>query len=211
MSKSEFKDRIQGVLLALFGELGFKKRKGGVFERRQGEDVVVCLVIRFVVAKLPASVVQIDVDVTIRSVEIAGLCRDLFDRDFELPTLWGPLGRFVGRTDYVSSYRFDWNRSNNENFSSLKNDFSSFDDFARSLRGSSDLDIERLSKIPALRKNMVDGLGETYRFTLPEIAVVIYKLNSREQWVERALRVALDDKSGRLSERAKQDLKNFAA
>lgn len=198
-----------GRLADYLQEKGCAGSEKSGYSLKKTEDISIIFTIRTVTGKLPASVVQLDVDAALRSAAVAELCSNLVCRSPGLPTIWGPLGRLIGRGDYVSSYRFDWCVDFDGQFSKLTRDLDVFLELYGSIQGYRDLDMEKLLKVPTFRKLFSDGIGEVYRFGLPEIAAVVHKMNDNGNRALQALEIAEADKSGRLSAEGKVRLHQF--
>lgn len=120
-------------------------------------------------------------------------------------TIGGPLGRFNARDENLSEYVFDWNTAEEAQLRGIEGDVLSFSRFAASVTSVANVDVDRLAKLPHLRRVFAAGLGETYQFTTPEVAAVIHKLNGRDAAARSALDIA------RRSEGKRRSLEEVAA
>lgn len=197
-TKSAYTKHVVTLVTDLLGEYGYSPvGKDLRLENVQSPEVSSSISIAVVSQKTADATVALDIYASITLRSVADLCEKLFGRETSVATIGGPIGRFLKVDTSRHGYRFNWNLTEAEQLLKLKNDLLEFVKFSRSISSVKDLDAEALARIPVLRKNFAQGLGETYKYTAPEVAAVIHKLNSRADRAVLALGVA--ERSGRLS------------
>jgi len=210
-NKKEFAAHVVGLFSKVADQYGFVREKGLFFTRMQSDEVEAGMAVQVVKTKLPTSVVVLLVDASLRLTSVAELCEQLFARDRAIATIGGPLGRFTERDDFVTEYRFDWEGDEDRVLSQLDQDINKFSRFAESINSAQSLDAGRLARLPGLRKNFSLGLGETYKYTVPEVAAVLHRLNGRRDEAMRAAAIIELNKSGRLSSEQLDALRRYVS
>ncbi|QNK59199.1 hypothetical protein [Paenibacillus sp. PAMC21692] len=210
-NKKEYVAHVVGLFSKVADQYGFVRENGLSFTRKQSDEVEAGMAVQVAITKLPASVVVLLVDVSLRLASVAELCEQLFARDRAIATIGGPLGRFTERDDFVTEYRFDWKGDEDRVLGQLDADIHKFSRFAESINSAQSLDAGRLARLPGLRKNFSLGLGETYKYTVPEVAAVLHRLNGKRDEAMRTAAIAERNKSGRLSAEQLNDLRRYVS
>lgn len=153
-------------------------------------DVTARVSYQVTTANQPPTVVGIHPSGSIRIGSVAKICEDLFGRSAETATISAPLGAFTSANANQSVYRFDWADTAGSAFEKLSSDLDQFDSFASAIQSVQDLSADRLARVPNLRRNFAEGLGETYKYTTPEVAAVIHHLNGDRERAVSALALA---------------------
>jgi len=210
-NKKEYAAHVVGLFSEVADQYGSVRENGLFFTRKQSYEVEAGMAVQVVKTKLPTSVVVLMVDASLRLTSVAELCEQLFARERAIATIGGPLGRFTERDVFVTEYRFDWRGDKDRILSQLDQDINKFSRFAESINSAQSLDAGRLARLPSLRKNFSLGLGETYKYTVPEVAAVLHHLNGRRDEAIRAAAIAEGNKSGRLSSERLDGLRRYVS
>jgi hypothetical protein len=189
-TKKTYKDHLLGRLHDTLISHGYARVAPGIaYAKRNSDEVDSRLSVRTVTGAVSPCCVEFELDGFLRLSSVAEVCQLLFGRDGSVATIGGAIATFAPRRHKVS-YAFDWRADEDRQWSGLEADLQGFLAFVELVHSAEDLDVDRLRRIPKIGGNFAEGLGESYRYTTPEVAAVLHKLNSRTSRALEALEIA---------------------